>query len=209
MRKLCCMSAGVLGLLAVVTSSLAQAAPAVLLETARLTPGDGAPDGGFGRDVAISGDVAVVTANAMLPYWGAGPELPGAAYVYVRNSAGVWQEKAKLTPQPATAGDLFGLSVAVEGNVIVVGAPFSRLTYVFEKSGSAWTQTAVLGGIDGATGNGSSVAIENGIIAIGDDSPHGMSLYRRGTSGWAKIASYGNGLGMPDVDYLGPFRDPR
>lgn len=127
--------------------------------------------------MAIDGDVAVVTANEMLPYWGAGPELPGAAYVYERNSAGVWQQTAKLTPQPATSGDLFGYNVAVEGNVIVVGAPFSRLTYVFEKSGSAWAQTAVLGGLNGATGNGSSVAIEDGIIAIGDDTPHGLSLY--------------------------------
>jgi hypothetical protein len=131
MRQLWKIAAAASLLFAALTT--ATAAPAVLLETARLTPGDGAPEGGFGRDVAIDGDVAVVTANEMLPYWGAGPELPGAAYVYERSGAGVWQQTAKLTPQPATSGDLFGLKVAVEGNVIVVGAPFSRLTYVLEK----------------------------------------------------------------------------
>lgn len=207
MRQLGIIAAGVSCLTAAFATSMAGAAPAVLLETARLTPTDGAPEGGFGRDVAIDGDVAVVTANEMLPYWGSAPELPGAAYVFERNSAGIWQQTAKLTPQPATSGDLFGLGVALEGNVIVVGAPFSRLTYVFEKSASGWTQTAVLGGLGGATGNGSSVAIEDGVIAIGDDSPHGLSLYRRGNSGWAQIASYENGLGMPDVDYFGPDVD--
>lgn len=192
---------------AVLTAAVANAAPAVLLETARLTPDDGAPDGGFGREAAIDGNVAVVTANAMSPYEGAGPDLPGAAYVYERNSAGVWQQTAKLTPQPATDGDLFGTSVAVEGNVIVVGAKFSRLTYVFEKSGAGWAEVAVLGGGAGAAGNGYSVAITNGIIAISRTNPHGMALYQRGTRGWQSIASYENGIPMDDPDYFGPRVD--
>jgi len=196
------------GLAALVTGSVASAAPAVVLETVRLTPSDGAPEGGFGRDVAIHGDVAVVSANAMSPFPGGGQELPGAAYVYERNSAGVWQETAKLTPQPAIIGDLFGLSVDVEDNVIVIGAPFSRLAHVFEKSAAGWTQTAVLGGNDAAaTGSGFAVAIDNGVIAISDDRPHGMALYQRGTSGWTRIAGYTNGRGLEDVDYLGPAVD--
>src|SRR5688572_21125069 len=39
---------------------LAFADPAVLLETTRLVPADGAPNGGFGRSVAIDGNIAVV-----------------------------------------------------------------------------------------------------------------------------------------------------
>nr|WP_298725732.1 FG-GAP repeat protein [uncultured Steroidobacter sp.] len=199
------IAAGLLFLTAVLTQSL-EAAPAVLLETARLTPDDGAPDGGFGRAIAIDGDVAVVTANAMAPFKDSGPQLPGAAYVYERNSAGIWQQTARLTPQPATIGDLFGVSVAVEGNVIVVGAVFSNSAYVFEKTGSTWAQVAVLG-TGGNADSANAVAIDGGVIAISDESPHGMSLYRRGPSGWAKIASYENGWGVPDVDYLGPDVD--
>jgi hypothetical protein len=209
MRNLRTIAIALAPLTAVLTTSAVEAAPAVLLETARLTPDDGAPEGGFGREMAISGNVAVVTANAMSPYEATGPDSPGAAYVYERNSAGVWQQTAKLTPQPATDSDLFGQSVAVEGNVIAVGARFSRLTYVFEKSASGWAQTAVLG--DATTtgnGNGNSVAIANGIIAISDVSPQGMALYRRNSSGnWVKLASYANGLEMDDPDYYGPRVD--
>jgi hypothetical protein len=185
---------------------VAAAGPAVLLEKTRLTPTDGAPDGGFGRAVAIDGNVAVVSANAMSTIFASSPDLPGAAYVFERNAAGVWQQTAKLTSGPENDGDLFGLDVAIDGNVIVVGAPFRRLAYVFEKQGSAWVRTAALGGVLQA-GNGFSVAVENGVVAVGHNSDNGMALYRRGASGWARIATYANGASQGgDLDF-GPRVD--
>jgi hypothetical protein len=125
-------------------AACASAAPTVLLEKARLVPDDGAPDGGFGRAMAIDGNVAVVTANPMSVFWGNGPDYPGAAYVYERDADGTWQQTAKLA-SPAAEGDLFAIDVDVEGNVIVVGAALGSRAYVFEKLSGAWTQTAVLG----------------------------------------------------------------
>lgn len=180
------------------------AAPAVLLEKSRLVPSDGAPEGGFGRAVAIDGNVAVVTANAQSRAFGSGPDLPGAAYVFERDSSGAWRQTAKL--DPGTQGDLYGLDVAVDSNVIVVGAAFSRLTYVYEKQAGSWVHVATLGGGVGA-GNGFSVAVENGLIAISHSSSHGMAIYRRQPSGWVQIASYDNGVGLADDEYFAPNVD--
>ncbi|MFC4313609.1 FG-GAP repeat protein [Steroidobacter flavus] len=181
------------------------AAPAVLLEKAKLVPSDGASEGGFGRSIAINGTVAVVTANEQQATLGSGPDRPSAAYVFERQATGAWIQTAKLSS--GNAGDLYGIDVAVDGNVIVVGAVFSGLSYVYEKVSGSWQQTAVLGSQPN-DGNGYSVAIENGIIAIGEGySSHGMALFQRQTSGWVQIASYDSGIGQADDEYYSPRVD--
>ncbi len=45
----------------------------------------------------------------------------GAAYVFVR-SGGVWAQQAYLKASNTNAGDLFGTSVAISGDTVVVGA---------------------------------------------------------------------------------------
>jgi hypothetical protein len=180
------------------------AAPVVLLEKAQLVPSDGAPEGGFGRSIAIDGNVAVIAANPQQATMGAGPDMPGAAYVFERQSSGAWLQTAKLSS--GIDGDLYGIDVAVGGNVIVVGAVFDGLSYVYEKVGGGWQHVATLGHSTGG-GVGYSVAIENGIIAIGDGYPHGMVLYRREASGWVRIAAYENGIGLADDEYYSPRVD--
>jgi hypothetical protein len=207
MRTLMCSSACLRlllgGALSYYSASL-PAAPVVLLEKAKLVPSDGAPEGGFGRAIAINGTVAVVTANAQQATMGAGPDMPGAAYVFERQSSGAWLQTAKLSSNHE--GDLYGIDVAVDGNVIVVGAVFASLAYVYEKVAGSWQQVATLGHSTGG-GRGYSVAIDNGIIAIGEESPHGMVLYQRQTAGWVRIASYNNGIGLPDDEYYSPRVD--
>ncbi|GFE85819.1 FG-GAP repeat protein [Steroidobacter agaridevorans] len=191
------------GVLACYSLSL-PAAPVVLLEKARLAPSDGAPDGGFGRSVAIDGNVAVITANNQQATHGAGEDLLGAAYVFERQASGAWIQTAKLTT--GDDGDLYGIDVAVGGNVIVVAAVFSGLAHVYEKISGSWQQTAVLGSTPGS-GSGFSVAIENGIIAIGEEEPHGAVLYQRQATGWVRIASYENGFPLGDDEYYSPRVD--
>jgi hypothetical protein len=182
----------------------ATAAPAVLLEKARLVPLDGAPEGGFGRSRAISGNVAVVSANSQSSIRGAGPDQTGAVYVFERDTAGAWRQTAKLTSP--RVGDLYGSDVAVGGNAIAVGAAFSGQTHVYEKQSGSWQPVATLSSVSGG-GNGYSVAIENNLLAISNLSPHGMAIYRRETSGWVRIASYVNGEALQDDDYFGPAVD--
>ncbi|MGI8604110.1 MAG: FG-GAP repeat protein [Verrucomicrobiales bacterium] len=86
---------------------------------------------GFGYSVAVSGDTVVVGAryeDSSTTGVNSAPnesaQDSGAAYVFVR-SAGVWTQQAYL--KPAAVGttqevDNFGISVAVSGDTVVVGA---------------------------------------------------------------------------------------
>jgi hypothetical protein len=128
----------------------------------RLTASDGAANGQFGRSCAISGDTAVV---------GAFNEVSGqgAAYVFVRNR-GNWTQQAKLTASDGAPNDLFGSSCAISGDTAVVGASLADVdgnanqgkAYAFRRSGTAWTQEAILTSSDGAAEDqfGGSVAID-------------------------------------------------
>lgn len=94
------------------------------LEEAKLTASDPEPNDGFGRSVAISGAVGLVGAR-----WDddACPDDPdcnsGSAYVY-RYVGSQWIEETKLTASDASRQDQFGLEVAINGDVAVVGTRF-------------------------------------------------------------------------------------
>lgn len=197
----------VLSLLLLFTASVASAGPAVVLETARLIPGDGAPQGGYGRSVAIDGNVAVIGATIQrLP--GNGTDRPGAAYVFERNSQGVWQQTAKLVG--TNPPDAFGFAVAVDGNVIAIGDPDRERVHVFEKQGSSWLRTAVLGTAPPPpyyTGNGFSVAVHGDLIAVSHRDDNGLALYRRSTAGWQQVAAFSDGFAEEDPIYMGPYVD--
>ncbi len=138
-------------------------------------PGDGLPtfasDGGsfdsFGFSVAIDGDTAIVGA-----YWDddRGTDS-GSAYVFERVN-GVWTEVAKLTASDGQAQDQFGVSVAIDGDTVIVGAfqdDFKGSAYVFERAGGVWTEVAKFTANDGQVGDwfGYSVAIDGDTAIVG------------------------------------------
>lgn len=89
------------------------------------------------------------------------------------------QDKLPLVQRssPDTANANFGVAVAIEGDIAVVGAPQAKINgnaqqgaaYVFERVNGSWHQTQRLTASDGAIIDyfGSSVAIYNGLIGIG------------------------------------------
>ena len=86
-------------------------------EDAKLTASDGADDDTFGWSVAIDGDTVVVGANG-------NDGDRGSAYVFTKPGT-AWAngtETAKLTASDGTSNDEFGISVAVDGDAVVVGA---------------------------------------------------------------------------------------
>jgi hypothetical protein len=139
---------------------------------------DGTAGDQFGYSVAISGNYAVVGA----PYADiAGHADQGAAYIYFRSGTG-WVEQAKISASNGHASDNFGYSVAVNGDIVVVGAPFrdieqnvpyypppvnydQGIVYVFKRTGTAWNQQSILTIANGAAGdrfgNGVSVSGTN------------------------------------------------
>ncbi len=74
----------------------------------------------FGHSVAISGDTIVVGAYGD----DNNGNYSGAAYVFDRNKFGsnFWGEVKKLLASDRAAGNYFGISVAISGDTVVVGA---------------------------------------------------------------------------------------
>jgi len=126
---------------------------------------------GMGSSVAINGNVIVV-----------GAPSAGFATVYVRPPGG-WGnmlESARLKASDEPPGGDFGSSVAILGNVIVVGASEvfafpgrAGAVYVFVEPSGGWTgtitQTAKLTASDAVAGDGvgSSVSISGSTIVAG------------------------------------------
>ena len=78
----------------------------------------------FGTSVGLSGEYAVVGAHeaniidAQNFTW----DNAGAAYIFERQSDGSWAEVERITSGEANGSELFGFSVAIDGDLIVVGA---------------------------------------------------------------------------------------
>ena len=88
-------------------------------QQAHLTASDGASYDAFGSSVSIDGDTAVVGA-----FWdegGVNSTEQGSAYVFTRSGTN-WTEQAKLTASDGATEDDFGISAAIDGDTVVVGA---------------------------------------------------------------------------------------
>jgi hypothetical protein len=126
-------------------------------ELAKLVATDAVADHELGAAVAIDGSTVVAGAEGDNSWM-------GAAYVFVQ-SAGTWSQQAKLIASGTPSVEVFGQSVSISGDTIVVGADDSISTagaaYVFVRSGSTWTQEAKLTAFDSASGDafGRSVGI--------------------------------------------------
>jgi len=127
----------------------------------------------FGWSVAINGDVAIVGS----PYDDDAGKNSGSAYVFLYNGD-TWEEKKKLTASDAAAGDHFGRSVAIDGDMAIVGSPYdddagtsSGSAYVFVRNGDMWEETKKLTARDTAAGDyfGWSVAISGDVVIVGAD----------------------------------------
>ena len=116
-------------------------------QQAKLLANDGALGDKFGYSVAVSDNTIVIGA-----YNDDGAFADtGSAYVFTRNGT-TWTQQQKLTRGDGTASDEFGNAVAIQGDVIAVGAHFADLpsnaasgsVYLFQRSGTAWTPTQKL-----------------------------------------------------------------
>lgn len=125
----------------------------------------------FGNSACITGDYAVVGA-----YEDDDVENDsGAAYVFKRDGD-AWAKQAKLTPTDAAAEDLFGHSVSISGEYIIVsalsdddGGDNSGAAYIFKCDDPDWIQQSKLTASDGEEYDffGCSVAIDAGYAIVG------------------------------------------
>ena len=131
----------------------------------QLTADDAADNDQFGYSVSISGDTALVGAQAV-------GSNTGAAYVFTR-SGDEWTQQAKLTATGGVAGDWFGVAASISGDTVVVGAygvdSNTGAAYVFTRSEETWTQQQKLTATDGAAGDffGASVSVDGDTAIVG------------------------------------------
>jgi hypothetical protein len=162
-----------------------------------LAAGDGAVGDQHGWSVAIDGNTAIVGANLA----DSSHTNSGSVYIYLNDGAGNWTQQQKLiadvirpdnTNQPADVDELpdvvnesqrdswFGYSVAIHGDVAVVGAPFYDINidtldagkiYLFERTGITWAPIADFtiepSPVNNGDWFGSSVSIHENTIAVG------------------------------------------
>ena len=146
----------------------------------------------YGYSVSVNGDTAVIGAYGDDDAGG----HSGSAYVFNRSGT-TWMQQAKLKPNDHDAGDEFGVSVAVDGDTVVIGAPYdddkgtySGSAYVFTRSGATWTQQTKLIATDGAGNDhfGWTVSVDGDTVVIG--APYDDD--KGGSSGSAYVYSLGS-----------------
>jgi len=143
-------------------------------ETELLDPDDAS--GNFGTAVAIDGTFAVIGSPVAI----VGNSTPGSAAVF-RRTGGTWSHVTTLTASDGSNFDLFGQSVGLSRDTIVIGAPRADVdfvpnqgaAYVFRRDAETgqWAEQAKLTAFDGAGGDefGRSVAIDGDLIVVGSD----------------------------------------
>jgi FG-GAP repeat len=171
------------------------AAPATVGTLLSTLPDPGTtPVDEFGYSVAASGNQVVVGAPST-------NSRAGTASIYLKGTSG-WSTTPTVTLQDpgATSGDGFGSSVAISGNIVVIGAIDAQgdgAAYIYVKSTSGYptrpTKTLLDPAATALDWFGSSVAISGTQIVIGafgTDSRSGAAyIYTKGASGWPKTPS--------------------
>ncbi len=176
----------------------------------------------FGFSVSVSGDTVVVGAfaEASKATGVGGTETDnslaqsGAAYVFIRSGT-TWTQQAYLKASNTGTNDLFGYSVSVAGNTVLVGASGegSNATgvggaqtdnslvqpgaaYVFSRTGTTWTQQAYLKASNTGANDqfGISVAVSGETAVIGapgeDSNATGVGGTQTNNSASGSGASY-------------------
>ncbi|HEX4863588.1 MAG TPA: hypothetical protein VFV02_05925, partial [Acidimicrobiales bacterium] len=161
-----------------------------------LTPSDGQAGDEFGRSVAVDDDWLAVGS----PF----AKGTGVVYLYHRDGGNLSLSQ-ELTASDAARGDQFGLTLALSGTTLIVGAPnavgtagsLSGVVYVFHLEGGTWTQTRKLTADDARPFDnfGFSLAIDGSRVIVGapfHDGSAGNSgaayVFEGSGSDWRQIA---------------------
>ena len=182
---------------------------ATWVQEAKLTPIDKETAEHFVHAVAMSNDAVLMGVSSVL-----GGELTRAGYVFRRNGMS-WEQEGKLTASDHAPLD-YGCSVALDGDVAAIGAPFIAIpppplqkggttdrpgaAYVYRRNADVWAEEAILSASDQEDGNrfGVAVALDVGsslgnIAVVGADHgccvrPGAAYVFRLVSAGWEQAA---------------------
>ena len=129
----------------------------------------------FGFSVAIQGDIILVGEATGTDVFGINT---GAVHIFERQGA-QWLAQQVLTPSDGESFGLFGVSVAIDGDTLVVGAAFGDsgrtiegdegVVYIYTRTGDTWTEQQRLVASDGEFFEvfGWATAIDGDTLVVG------------------------------------------
>ena len=165
----------------------------------KLQPADLQRGDNFGTAVAISNDVAIVGARFANAEGG---QYAGSAYIFqLENDQ--WVQKQKLQPADLKQGDNFGNSVAIKGDIAIIGADGvdaegrvdTGTAYIFQFENGYWIEKQKLQPTDlqRGYGFGTSVSISGDVVIVG---AYGVDLEGHPDAGSTYIFQQENGQWM-------------
>jgi len=186
------------------------------LQTQKLLASDGSARDAFGRAVAIAGDTIIVSAR----FDDDTGQTSGSAYVFERSGPGApFVEVQKLLASDGDLGNWFGHHVALEDDVLVLGAPEESTlgptvgaAYVFERAGAGAPfieMAKLLPATGSAAGEfGYSTAVSSGVVVIGAYKSTSLGqnsgdahVFEKGPMGWVQTAVLSASDGAVDYNF--------
>ena len=165
----------------------------VWTEAGRLEAPEAVAGDGFGGAMAAGAGTLVTSSYSVL-------DGAGEAYVFRLGADGDWMLSQRLRPSDAAPGDAFGVTVALDGDNLLIGA-FARgdtagAVYAFRRDGSgAFRQEAVFQADDTQAGDrfGVSLALDGDRALVAatrhDEQKGGVYVFdRTGEGSWTQTA---------------------
>ena len=167
------------------------------------------PAGAFATAVVFEGGEIFVGRPGEFAFFPIPSNHAGTVHVFRLDDAGDWEETAVLASASVEVGDGFGMSLAVDGNTLLVGAPKTRggrgAAYVFMRVGpdAPWQEVTILRSAARREGDefGAAVAIYGEFALVG--SPGRMRdtgaviVFRLLGGAWTEVATVeGSGVSL-------------
>ena len=150
----------------------------------------------------------------------------GAAFVFARDAGGAWVQEAYLKASNPDINDSFGHSAAIDGNTVVIGAPYESSSateingdenddsapgagaaYVFVRgTDGTWTQQAYLKASDGLAGDtfGYGVTVHGDTVAVSARRMFDGTVYlftRDANGTWTQETAVSAADGLQDIGF--------
>lgn len=160
------------------------------IKTQELVPADGVvTDKGYGFNVAIDNNIAMVSAEG-------DNSFTGAVYVFEFDGEN-WNETQKLVPQDASPNLVFGTNISIDGNTVAISSEESNgsgAVYIYNYNGTDWIEEEKITKESPLSGDvfGISANLTNDQLIVGcggEDGPTGsfhgaVYIYRFDGTSW-------------------------
>jgi hypothetical protein len=149
-------------------------------ESQQLTDSDGGSGDRFGWSISLDDDTLFVGS----PYIGS----RGSAFIFERDGSGSWKQSGVLAGDNLLPDDAFAVSLAVEDDTVVIGAPGHDTVYIFTQNNAGnWVQSQKLTPPVGAaeTAFGTKVDISDDRLVVAAPGTNTTYIYKQDAAqGW-------------------------